>query len=56
MKTEQEQIDDLEGAINIHEEVLALLVSALVDEENLSEDARDGIEKAHELIYGKNKR
>ena len=53
MKTEQEQIEELEAMVNTHEELLSLIILALVDEECLSADARDAIDNAYRLIYGK---
>lgn len=49
----QEAVETLEETVSNHDEALASLVWALVSEESLSEDAREGIRAAYEAIYGK---
>jgi len=51
-KTHEEEMEEMQGCISQHEEILSLLVSALFEEENLSEDSKDAIEEAHRLLYG----
>lgn len=48
----QEIIERLVDLVDAHEEALACIVSALRDEESLSEDTMDGIKEAYKVIYG----
>jgi predicted nucleic-acid-binding protein len=54
--TLEEQLEELQKSIDTHEEVLSSIVWALVDEENLSLDAKDSIRDAFKLIYGRDKK
>jgi len=51
-KTPEEEMEELQSTVSNHEEILACIIYALLDEESLSQDARDGIKEAYNLIYG----
>lgn len=48
----QETIEYLEDVISRHDEALAAIVWALRDEENLSDDTKEGIKDAFKAIFG----
>ena len=52
----QETIEWLEEVVMKHEDALSSLVWALIDEENLSESAKDNIRDAYKVIYGDRKK
>lgn len=51
-KTPEEEMEELQSTVSNHEEILACIIHALLDEESLSQDARDEIREAYNLIYG----
>lgn len=53
--TIEEQLEELQKVVETHEETLAILVNSLMDEEGLSTEAREAIQEAYDLIYGKPK-
>lgn len=50
--TLEEKFEELESAFMVHEELLELLITALMDEENLSDEAKKFVNQAYSLIYG----